>query len=609
MYVVSRRKWGRGVCRYCPSRAVACIASSIQNHSSSLSVLRSSLSDFAMGSHQAELEGICNLIGDAEYNKLVRAAASKGIDVWEYIGHRDSQQQVMPDVSNGAYNNNIVRLDSLSAQQQWWSIADSKLQIPFTLVSSCPTSVTAAAPTGITKADYGPTTQIGFGPVGALGTISGIKVSLASGQVLVNEQGVNWYHAAMRFITEHDWDWLQGEGLEIGAALPAGVSSSYIPPATSASFYGGATNGAATTTLGPFYTPTVATASNTVYNPAAIALSNVTSLSGGVDTGFLKRVQALQTMSAAYGPSSAKTIQGMVELPMYLIHDLLRKMNLPLIGVRYLIDLTIATQIRGTVSQATNFTTSTTAATVVDQFAAFTVAPGTPPPLLFIGNQTMSSVQWAYNKLELSPAVSSIVNTHLNSKTGLLKEFTFDAADAMPTFANNQPGATLNQPISSGAQRVKGFAAFLFPTITAALSAAGLSNYNVSRPVLTDNSWGISSSNLLVNSQNLYSTPFVTPARYWDEISKLFPIDADGKPRCMINLRDYLDGVCGILYYDVSHVSSNLMNRNAPITLNWTNNRTSSTTTLDFQPIVITERSVTLSVGNSTFAITVGVPV
>ena len=77
--------------------------------------------------------------------------------------------------------------------------------------------------------------------------IAGIKIQLASGAVLVNEQGVNWYHAALRAIAKHDWTWLKGEGAEIGADLPSGQSSSALD-SLNGTFYGGASATATGTT-------------------------------------------------------------------------------------------------------------------------------------------------------------------------------------------------------------------------------------------------------------------------------------------------------------------------------------------------------------------------
>jgi len=151
----------------------------------------------------AELQSVRHLVGDHEFDNLLRKAESAGLDRYSALGYRDSQQVTFPDSNNGSYNGSIVRFDTVSSQSQYVNWSTAKLMIPLTLVSSCPDAV-EAGPAGIQQQDYSNSTPICFKPQGALSLITGIKVSLASGAVLLNEQGSNWYHSALRTISNYD---------------------------------------------------------------------------------------------------------------------------------------------------------------------------------------------------------------------------------------------------------------------------------------------------------------------------------------------------------------------------------------------------------------------
>jgi len=128
-------------------------------------------------------------------------------------------------------------------------------------------------------------------------------------------------------------------------------------------------------------------------------------------------------------------------------------------------------------------------------------------------------------------------------------------------------GQSMPPNISQGSQNVKAFVAFLLPQDA---NNNSVSSYINATPLLLDNGFSLASSEVLVNNQNLYSTPFTYVSRYWDEFQKAFPIDAEGHPISKINYFDYLSGVVTVIYYDLSHVSSNLVNKNQPITIYWT---------------------------------------
>jgi len=193
----------------------------------------------------AELQSVRHLVGDHEFDSLLRKAESTGLDRYSALGFRDSQQVTFSDSNNGSYNGSIVRFDTVSSQSQYVNWSTAKVMIPLTLVSSCPSTVTESMPAGIYAQDYSVNTPICFKPQGALSLITGIKVSLASGAVLLNEQGSNWYHSALRTVMAHDSTWWEGEGAEVLAALPSGSSSTTtsVPQI----FYGGSSHADADT--------------------------------------------------------------------------------------------------------------------------------------------------------------------------------------------------------------------------------------------------------------------------------------------------------------------------------------------------------------------------
>jgi len=319
----------------------------------------------------SELQAVRKLVGDNEYEALVRKAEGAGLDKYSALAYRDSQEASFRDTNNSSYNSSIVRIDTVSSQSQYVNWANAKLLVPMTLVSSCPSSVPAASqPAGITGQDYSSATQICFKPQGALALISGIKVSLASGAVLLNEQGSNWYHAALRTLTAHDASWWEGDGAEILAALPSGSSSQTAGSAVV--FYGGDDATAPETTEGPF----AAYPSTAVLDP--------TSLTHGQDAGFAKRVAYFQRNAIATGGTpAAKQISFNVEIPLHLMHELFERMSFPVLGIRLQMEFTLAPRIFSFGSIST-YASAATPTSLNDNYAAFQVGTGVPPPVCFI---------------------------------------------------------------------------------------------------------------------------------------------------------------------------------------------------------------------------------
>jgi len=531
-------------------------------------------------------------VGDNEYEALVRKAEGAGLDKYSALAYRDSQEASFPDTNNSSYNSSIVRIDTVSSQSQYVNWANAKLLVPMTLVSSCPSSVPAASePAGITAQDYSSATQICFKPQGGLALISGIKVSLASGAVLLNEQGSNWYHAALRTLTAHDASWWEGEGAEILAALPSGSSSQ---TAGSAQIFYSAAASAGTATAGPYAT----------YPSTAVL--DPTSLNHGQDAGFSKRVAYFQRNAIATGGTpAAKQISFTVEIPLHLMHELFERMSFPVLGIRLQMEFTLAPRIFSFGSIST-YASATSPTSLNDNYAAFQVGTGVPPPVCFIGAPNFNACYMVYDKIELSPLVQETVGRLMNSREGLIREVAYEGSD------NNQliQGVGSNNTvmptnISQGSQNVKAFVAFLLPRDSNNVSIA---SYNIPTPVLLDNSFAITSSEVLVNNQNLYSSPFTYVSRYWNEYQKSFPIDAEGHAISKINYFDYQSGVGTVLYYDLSHVSSNLVNKNQPITIFWKTTRTAGAAVVDVFPLVIVNRAFNLSLSNATSATSVGLP-
>jgi len=239
-----------------------------------------------------------------------------------------------------------------------------------------------------------------------------------------------------------------------------------------------------------------------------------------------------------------------------------------------------------------------------DLFAAFQVGSGTPPPICFIGAPNFTACQMLYNKIELSPLVQESVARLMNSREGLIREIAYEGADNNQLVSNVTSALPSN--ISQGSQNVKAFVAFLLPQDS---NSNSVNSYTNATPLLLDNSFSVSNSEVLINNQNLYSTPFTYVSRYWDEYQKAFPIDAEGHPIAKINYFDYQSGVATVLYYDLSHVSANLVNKNQPITIFWKTTRAGSNlTTVDVFPLVIVNRAFNLSLSNATSATSVGLP-
>jgi hypothetical protein len=555
-------------------------------------------------SHTAELQSICNLIGQTEFDRLVNKANQDQINVWDAIGYRNVQSKYVADTNNGSYYNNTIEISTETSSSQWYNLRNTKVRANLSVGSSCPAGTTGVARSGYANdfvgagVNYGPNTPIAFNPMGSPSMFSGIKVSLKGGANILNVSGAGWYKRALDFCSKYDQNWLLTEGSKIGAWLPSGTSSSSLTTATNVpattNFFGSATTGG-TVNEGPFSLPTVEQVTTFVSDP--------TTLTAGLDTGFQRGVALFQTNAKATSKQTTNLISFSCDIGLEWLHDLFKKMDLPLTGMSLIIELTFASQIQGVLG-GNGVTLPTTQVYPSDQFTAFVVPPNIPPPGVYIGNSVAKSFQLIYDSITLAPSVGEIVNKRLLSPAGLLKEFTYDTAENTSLTRNVAITDPLPRLITSATSRIKSFTAFITP-------AGSIGSYHSQAPILVDNSFPqtLSYCRLIINDTPLYVNDFQVMIDYYNEFSKSFNGDADGNASSMIDLFRYQSGVGSFIHYDVSHLTNALQNHNNTMKVELeAPNANPRTGLVDFYPLLVTEKSVTFSIGTQSFVVTSGNP-
>jgi len=90
-----------------------------------------------------QLDAICNLIGQRDFDHLASEARSKNLELNEYVGYRSRQEVELADTNS--YSNSTIRFNGLQMQDQFVDYSNTRFRIPYSLVSSCPSTVASAS--------------------------------------------------------------------------------------------------------------------------------------------------------------------------------------------------------------------------------------------------------------------------------------------------------------------------------------------------------------------------------------------------------------------------------------------------------------------------------
>jgi len=337
---------------------------------------------------QSSIEQVRELLGDEAYSRIVAEGLKNGMSEYETVAYRDKQLVYLQDLNGMSYSSGEIRFDTFSARAQFKCWSDAVLALDLSLISS-------GTPYTGTASDL-----IAFNS-SALGAVFGIRISMASGQTIQNSLGGIFFDNLQKILYEKDSTWLGCEAPQIHFSKSSGNDSLTLSfPLTA---FASAT-----------FVATAGTTTAIITGISAFPSSGfpVTSVTGGIDMGFLQRA-ALFKKAFTYGNSVYK---GKVFIPLHYLSDLFAKLNFAIVNDQFLLSFFTSFGVQGGAPAAA---ATSLPAVGVQQAQCWQVGTYTALPTVCFN----SSARIYYHKLTLSPPVLAEYNRQLTS--GMMRKIWF----------------------------------------------------------------------------------------------------------------------------------------------------------------------------------------
>lgn len=516
------------------------------------------------------------------------------------------------DFNQGSYAGGIIKIDTLTAKDQFWIPADSYVFIPITITASSTTPLTSGDPIAWKQS--------------ILSLITGITVNSGSGQTLVNDQSIQYINHIRRLL-ECSWEAQQTNMNELSFFKDTSLPGTCATGAASNVIAAGM--GYWTAPVGSSYQGSPQPYSN-INAPLAYAFAGSNGFTGAIgafntnavvagispylNEGFDRRVKLFKTNSSF----SAGVYSAAVFIPLRYLHPIFEKMDFPVINTRFQILLYTASVQAGTPLNGMPVLVGQQQAVAP---VAGNVAVGATQPTVNVaigtnGGATTSAYgnqcSLYYRKVTYSPEDTAKVGKLLQSGHTVTLEY--PVCDYYPSITLNQAYTSLNNrtdtisPSTVAPLRVwqlilpVGWFANGLTTILSnnswAPTVSGTAGAQQQVPFQTNST--VQRGNILVNSQRYYDNDLGANQNgtAYHDFYEVFEEQTVGHGfsdnlASVVGFYDFV-GPLNLNVYDVSRIKDRLANPSEAVNLqcNYQVTQQSGTVTVQSDVLYLVERNV-----------------